>query len=272
VLALFLWRNDGVVIEANDAFLNLLGKTRSELSVGSISWAESTPPEFRALDARALEELSSCGSFKPYEKEFVRRDGSRVPVLVGGNFLPGLTGTGIAFAVDLSPQRLNQQIRDQNLARLRKLVASSAALLAERSLEGLYRKLEEVSCALTGASHGVAGRSFRGGTFHLASLSFPATEMQQAPDPSTSLRQSGISMRLLEEHPSVRYSREELETPSAWWGLPEGHAPLRGLLAARLTNREGQTCGLIMVSNKTGGDFTAEDHSPKPLLPVCHRP
>src|SRR5262249_10831779 len=73
----------GNLIEANDAFLKIVGYSREELQAGKINWAELTPPEYRHLDERATEEMRQTGSHAPFEKEYLRPNGTRVPVLVG---------------------------------------------------------------------------------------------------------------------------------------------------------------------------------------------
>jgi PAS domain S-box-containing protein len=69
------------ILEANDAFLRIVGYGREDLVSGSLR--RTGPPEWREHDERALAELRSTGSFQPFEKEYFRKDGSRVPVLVG---------------------------------------------------------------------------------------------------------------------------------------------------------------------------------------------
>src|SRR5439155_11842982 len=76
----------GRIIEANDAFLDLLGYGREDLVSGRIRWTKLTPVEWAAADQDAIAQLSETGTCKPYEKEYFPKDGSRVPVLVGGAF------------------------------------------------------------------------------------------------------------------------------------------------------------------------------------------
>ena len=94
---------DGSIVEANDAFLRMVGYDREDLISGRIRWAELTPPEWRDVDARAVAELKTTGILPAYEKEYFRKDGSRVPVLVGAASLEN--GHGVAFVVDLTERR-----------------------------------------------------------------------------------------------------------------------------------------------------------------------
>jgi two-component system cell cycle sensor histidine kinase/response regulator CckA len=72
----------GRILEANHAFLNMVGYSREELASGLVNWAELTPPEWRSLNPQVMEDLRTSGVARPWEKEYVRKDGGRVPVLV----------------------------------------------------------------------------------------------------------------------------------------------------------------------------------------------
>jgi PAS domain S-box-containing protein len=74
---------EGQMIEANDAFLEMVGHAREELISGHLQWTDLTPPEWHDRTLRAIADLKRTGTFQPYEKEYFRKDGSRVPVLVG---------------------------------------------------------------------------------------------------------------------------------------------------------------------------------------------
>jgi PAS domain S-box-containing protein len=95
----------GDVIEANDHYLGILGCTRGELEEGCVRWLEMTPPEWLPADRRALAQLRKRGVCDTYEKEYVRRDGSRVPVLATGAMLPGAKTEILAFVVDISERK-----------------------------------------------------------------------------------------------------------------------------------------------------------------------
>ena len=95
---------DGPIIEANDAFLRIVGYDREDLISGRIRWANLSPSEWHDVDARAVAELKTTGIVSAYEKEYLRKDGSRVPVLVGAATLENGTD-GVAFVLDLSDRR-----------------------------------------------------------------------------------------------------------------------------------------------------------------------
>jgi PAS domain S-box-containing protein len=105
IIGICLWHLDGQILEANDAFLRLVGYDREELVSGRVSWREITPDTWRATDEQALAELAATGSCAPFEKEYVRKDGSRVPVLVGTALFEGQRDEGVAFVLDLSERK-----------------------------------------------------------------------------------------------------------------------------------------------------------------------
>src|SRR5262249_4663330 len=79
----------GPVREANDAFLDMLGFTRDDLVSGRIDWRQLTPPEWLPVSLRAVERGFVGGAAEAYEKEYFRKDGSRVPVLIAGAAVDG---------------------------------------------------------------------------------------------------------------------------------------------------------------------------------------
>jgi PAS domain S-box-containing protein len=105
IIGICLWHLDGQILEANDAFLRLVGYDREELGTGRVSWREITPETWRVADERALAELAATGSCAPFEKEYVCKDGSRVPVLVGAALFKSWRDEGVAFVLDLSERK-----------------------------------------------------------------------------------------------------------------------------------------------------------------------
>ena len=94
---------DGKICELNDAGAHLLGYAREEILSGAIRWNDITPPEWRHVDEAALGQLATQRVTAPWEKEFVRKDGTRVPVLAGAALIEG--DEGIAIAVDLTESK-----------------------------------------------------------------------------------------------------------------------------------------------------------------------
>ncbi len=111
-LGVFLWHLDGRILDANDQFLNLLGYAREDLEAGRLNWKNLTPPEFAELDRRAFEEILHQGRCTPYEKEYARKDGTRVPIMLGGALLRDEPECGVSFVFDATERRrLEAQLR-----------------------------------------------------------------------------------------------------------------------------------------------------------------
>jgi len=102
MIGIIFWDSDGRIVDANDAFLALIGYDREALLHNRINWRELTPPEYEESDLSALEALRRTGSCTPYEKEFVHRDGRRIPILIGGSLLDTSPKLGVAFVLDLT--------------------------------------------------------------------------------------------------------------------------------------------------------------------------
>jgi PAS domain S-box-containing protein len=110
IIGIFLWDIEGPVLEANDAFLHMVGYDREDLIAGRLCWTDLTPPEWRERDVQQLEpELERTGRLQPFEKEYFRKDGSRVPVLIGLASFDKTTTQGVAFVLDLTERKRAEQ-------------------------------------------------------------------------------------------------------------------------------------------------------------------
>lgn len=106
IIGIFIWELGGRIIEANDAFLRLVGYEREDLVSGRLRWTDLTPPEWLDRDFRHyLPELKRTGRLQPFEKEYFRKDGSRVPVLIGAASFEEGGDQGVAFVLDLSERK-----------------------------------------------------------------------------------------------------------------------------------------------------------------------
>jgi formate hydrogenlyase transcriptional activator len=99
--------------EANDAFLELVGYSREDLLAGQLHWPDLTPPEYLALDELAHEEGLRFGACTPFEKELIRKDGSRVPVLVATAVLKLSPFRWISFVTDLRERDRLENVEEE---------------------------------------------------------------------------------------------------------------------------------------------------------------
>jgi PAS domain S-box-containing protein len=105
IIGIFMWNLEGEIIEANEAFLQMLEFSRQDLISGRVRWPDLTPAEWRDRDECAVAEIKATGAFQPYQKEYLRKDGSRVAVMIGGAMFEKSGSEGVAFVLDLSQQK-----------------------------------------------------------------------------------------------------------------------------------------------------------------------
>src|SRR5258708_30449901 len=110
VVGIVMWNLEGAITEANEAFLRMVQYDREDLACGRVRWTDLTPVEWRGSDERAIADLKACGIFQPFEKEYFRKDGSRVPVLLGGALFEGSGNEGVAIVLDLTEQKRAQEM------------------------------------------------------------------------------------------------------------------------------------------------------------------
>jgi PAS domain S-box-containing protein len=118
IMGIFIWNLEGQIIEANQAFLHLVNYNREDLLAGRLSWRSLTPPEWRDVTERAVAQIRVTGIVQPYEKEYFRNDGSRVPVLVGSAVFEEGQDEGVAFVLDLSEQKRAEEALRRSQAHL----------------------------------------------------------------------------------------------------------------------------------------------------------
>jgi PAS domain S-box-containing protein len=127
VLGVFFWNLEGVIVGANEAFLRMLEYGWEDVFSGRVRWTDLTPVDQRERDKNARAELKASGIVQPYEMEFLRKDGRRLPVLVGGALFEEGANQGVAFVLDLTERkRAEEALRDSEEALRR-----SEAYLAE---------------------------------------------------------------------------------------------------------------------------------------------
>jgi PAS domain S-box-containing protein len=159
IIGIVIWGFQGQIIEANQAFLDMLGYSREDLISGRLRWTELTPAEWRDADERAGAKLKAVGTVQPREKEYFRKDGSRVPVLVGATTFGDKPDEGVAFVLDLTERKRAEHERQL----LASLVEQATDLMAIADLrEGTPIYLNKAGLKMVGFDSWEEARTRRG--------------------------------------------------------------------------------------------------------------
>ncbi|MUG98551.1 PAS domain S-box protein [Scytonema sp. UIC 10036] len=105
MVGILFWEASGCFTDGNNAAAQLLGYSREELQSKQVRWQDITPSEYQALDNAMVSQIFETGSCPPFEKEYIRKDGSPIPVLLGCALLPGYTKRGVAFMLDITERK-----------------------------------------------------------------------------------------------------------------------------------------------------------------------
>jgi PAS domain S-box-containing protein len=109
IIGIFIFSREGGIVEANHAFLKMVGYDREDLVAGRVRFTDLTPPQWRDRTAIARAELAMTGATQPFEKEYFRKDGSRVPVLIGSAAFDEQRDQGVAFVLDLTERKCAEE-------------------------------------------------------------------------------------------------------------------------------------------------------------------
>ena len=141
----------GAVVETNDYYLRTIGFTREEFEQGMVDWRAITPPEWLPADEHAIEELRERSKGTPYDKEYVRRDGTRVSVWLCLTKLPGPEELIAAFVLDITERKRMEEELKQSEERFRMVVESAPDAIFVRSESGHFIYVNHASVSLFGA-------------------------------------------------------------------------------------------------------------------------
>ncbi|MEH1909453.1 PAS domain S-box protein [Nostoc sp.] len=136
MIGIGFWDRDGRITDANDALLNMVGYSREELLAGTLRWQDLTPTEYVPLDKQALTQIQNSFFCTPYEKEYIRKDGSRLPILAGGSHFEGTVNRGAFFVLDIT-ERKQAEERLRYIAQISSLLSTS--LDYEQTLEQIAK-------------------------------------------------------------------------------------------------------------------------------------
>jgi PAS domain S-box-containing protein len=157
IIGIFISSRKGEIIEANDAFFKMVGYDREDLAAGNMRLTDLTPPDWRTSTARPLEGIDTTGAVQPYEKEYLRKDGSRVPVLIGSAAFDEQRDQGVAFVLDLTERKRAEAEARESEQRYRKAQlelahANRVATMGQLTASITHEVNQPITAAVTYAS------------------------------------------------------------------------------------------------------------------------
>jgi PAS domain S-box-containing protein len=155
VVGMMFTEFSGLITDANDRFLAIIGYSRADLEARRLNWTRITPPEYAEIDQQAIAHLQRYGEIRPFEKEYLRPDGSRVAVLIGVAMLSQETGLCVCVVVDISVRKAAEaELRHTNAALER------ATRLKDEFLANMSHELRTPLNAILGMTEGLQEEVF----------------------------------------------------------------------------------------------------------------
>ena len=160
IIGIVIWNLEGQTLDANDAFLRMVGYEREDLISGRLRWTDMTPPEWRDRAAQALAELKNTGTIRPFEKEYLRKNGGRVPVLIGAAAFGERRDQGVAFVLDLTERKRAEAEARESERRYRELQmelahASRVATMGQLSASIAHEINQPIAAVIANANAGL---------------------------------------------------------------------------------------------------------------------
>ncbi|MGB9927006.1 MAG: PAS domain S-box protein [Methanosarcina sp.] len=251
---------EGQIIDANDKYLEMVGYTREDLKAQRINWKEMTPPEYEALDEYAVNELRTTGVDTPYEKEYIRKDGSRVPIIIGAAMTDEACSQGIAFVLDIMERKQEEHTIRRYYNKLEAINKVFASAVQADTEEDLGNACLSVALKLTDSQVGFIAEIGTDGLLHEIAISNMGWDQCLMYD-RAGHRNMAENFGLQGLYGSVIRSGKSFFTnnppshPDSI-GLPEGHPPLTSFLGVPFI-LNGKAKGILAVVNREGG-YTRE--------------
>jgi PAS domain S-box-containing protein len=174
IIGIFVWDLEGWIINANEAFLHMVGYDREDLVSGRVRWPSLTPAELHASDERTLAELKATGTVQPCEREYLRKDGGRVPVLMGSTLFEESGNEGLAFVLDLTDRKRAEEKSRESELKLRQITETVPGLVWSNGPDGEPTHVNERMLDYSGMR--LEDFQHRGWETFLHPADFPETE------------------------------------------------------------------------------------------------
>ncbi|MGE7139625.1 trifunctional serine/threonine-protein kinase/ATP-binding protein/sensor histidine kinase [Luteibacter sp. NPDC031894] len=157
IIGIFTWHLDGRILDGNDAFLRIIGYDSDDVAAGRMQWKALLPPEWNADDDSIMEAMLATGVAPPFEGAYMRKDGTRVPVLIGAALFEGTPSEGVSFVLDLSDRVAAESAASDSLRRfhevqLRLADANRVASIGQLSASIAHELNQPLAGIMTNAS------------------------------------------------------------------------------------------------------------------------
>jgi PAS domain S-box-containing protein len=157
IIGIFTWNLDGRILDGNEAFLRIVGYDAADLAEGRMGWKQLLPPEWDPDDDSIMEAMLATGVAPPFEGAYMRKDGNRVPVLIGAALFEGTPTEGVSFVLDLSDRvaaeaAAKDSLRRYHDAQLRLADANRVASIGQLSASIAHELNQPLSGIMTNAS------------------------------------------------------------------------------------------------------------------------
>lgn len=165
MIGIIFWQRNGGILDANERFLRMVGYSRDDLRSGRVRWDDLTPPEYAPSDREALASIDATGTWAPFEKEYICKDGSRIPILIAGAATNEARDRGVSLILEISErkrseralQAANLDLEQRVRARTQELWQANA-LLEQELVE--RQRVETALRASVERSRGISALSF----------------------------------------------------------------------------------------------------------------
>ncbi len=249
----------GTIVSVNDTFSRMFEFTREEL-VGRTSLELGiADPE---TQARVAEEFRRRGSVRDFEVRRRTKSGAELVLSLNLDRVK-VRGEDLVLTSiqDITARKRAEEEILRSRHGLGRLADASERVVSETDLHGMLQAISEAALALTGARLATCGHGYVGGRFLVGGSARAPGAPACPPGDMFRMEKGGVHMDLVEGAGAIRLTDADLRAHPRWWGLPDGHVPMRGILGARMVGRNGRPSGMILVTDKEAGDFTEEDES-----------